>query len=140
MKILHNPVFNKDLVIKHYSEKDGVDIKYVCSTELSTDNLVVDIFYRDTPHPEFGNRYFGLYNSLYDGIMITNADSVEDYEFGMIGNDEMGWVYSQSRHDYRPHGSGAIDGGRAYVRRTGLGMPFKMMKVKDGEFIATEEE
>jgi hypothetical protein len=61
-RVMHNPLFDTDKVCKHYSEKDGVPIKYVCTSALGDEAQAMDIFYRDTPHPEFGNRYFGLYH------------------------------------------------------------------------------
>ena len=102
----------------------------------------MDIFYRETPHPDFGNRYFGLYRNQHfaaDGmIMITNADKIEDVEFGMLEGPD-GWEYSQHRHDFRYVGACAIDGGRAYIRRVGdLSVPVKCFVVKDGKFVEKE--
>ena len=56
INIKHYPITKTNQVAELYSEKDGVDVKYVCTTELS--DTIADIFYRDTPHPEFGNKYF----------------------------------------------------------------------------------
>lgn len=136
MKINHDNYFDRDLVIQHYEQKDGVEIKYVCSTELETDNMVYDVFYRETPHPEFGNRYFGL-TRIKNDVMIRSADIVEEYEFGMIECSGT-WYYSQCRHDFRGTNCGAIDGGRRYTRIVGssAGLPDrKYMKVVNGEFI-----
>lgn len=132
MNIKHYPIFDIEKVIRFYSEKDGVPIKYVCTSALGDEAFARDIFYRGTPHPEFGNRYFALYRGS-DGIMICNADKIEDVDFGMIEGPD-GWEYSQHRHDYHVVGDSMIDGGRAYIRRSGHAM-FKPMKVKDGEFI-----
>jgi hypothetical protein len=63
-RVMHNPLIDTDKVCKHYSEKDGVPIKYVCTSALGDEAQAMDIFYRDTPHPEFGNRYIGLYRIM----------------------------------------------------------------------------
>ena len=49
INIKHYPITKTNQVAELYSEKDGVDVKYVCTTELS--DTIADIFYRDTPHP-----------------------------------------------------------------------------------------
>ena len=134
--IVHNPIFDTLKMEDHYSKKDGVEVKYVCTSapnEYGT--YAADIFYRETPHPEFGNRYFGLYLHNDNQIMITNADRLEDLEFGMIEGPN-GWEYSQHRHDYRQVGECAVDGGRAYFKRAGnLDAPVKYMKIVDGKFV-----
>jgi hypothetical protein len=121
MNIQHEPVFDTDKVETLYSKKDGVPVKYVCTTDLLASDVPADIFYRETPHPEFGNHYFGLYKNVYSNdatIMITNADIVESFEFGMIEVDGK-YHYSQSHHDYKVIGDKMIDGGRAYTRSSG---------------------
>ena len=145
MKIHHRPILDTKRVCEIYSEKDGIPVTYVCTSAPNLNaTYAADIFYRETPHPDFGNRYFGLYRNTHfasDGtIMITNADPIEDLEFGMI-EGLSGWEYSQHRHDYRDvEGSGcAIDGGRAYFRCVGnLSAPMKMMAVVDGKFMEKE--
>lgn len=143
MKINHDPWFNTTEVIDHYSEKDGVDIKYVCTTALKNDTIPVDVFYRETPHPEFGNRYFGLYITPFDGkVYVCDADYIEELEFGMLKDTYGVYHYSQHRHDMRPVKvnvkgediDGAIDGGRAYVRTLGSAQADTYI-VKDGEFV-----
>ncbi len=133
--VKHAPVFNTEKIVDIYEKKDEVPVKYVCTTDLQASDLPVDIFYRDTPHPEFGNRYFGLYKNRYSEdakIMITNADIVEKYEFGMIKDrDGMMW-YSQSHHDCLFIDGGMIDGGRQYVRGTNISGIYKIV---DGEFV-----
>ena len=85
MKIQHHPLFDTAKIEEHYTQKDGVEVKYVCTTDLTASDVPVDVFYRETPHPTFGNRYFGLYyDRIRDHMMITNADIVESFEFGMI--------------------------------------------------------
>ena len=60
MNIQHSPLFNIKKAEELYTEKDGVEVKYVCTTDLRNSDIPADIFYRETPHPEFGNYYFGL--------------------------------------------------------------------------------
>jgi len=136
MDIKHPKVFanETDKIIDHYSRKDGVNIKYVCTTDLRNSDMPADVFYRETPHPEFGNRYFGLFNSS-NGLMITDADIVEDFEFGMIKDKDNNWYYSSSHHDCLFIEGKMIDGGRQYIRSTGLDGVFK---IKDGEFVNVE--
>lgn len=144
-RIVHNPIFDTLKIEDHYSKKDGVDVKYVCTSALNHGTLACDVFYRETPHPEFGNHYFALYINSYSNdtqIMITNADRIEELEFGMVEGSS-GWEYSQHRHDFRDvEGSDcSIDGGRAYVRRIGnLSAECKMMKLVDGKFEEIEDE
>lgn len=139
MNIKHHPLFDTARAEKLYSEKDNVTVKYVCTSAIGSEAQAMDIFYRETPHPKFGNRYFGLYRNQHfasDGtVMITNADKIEEAEFGMIEGAE-GWEYSQHRHDYRSVGDCAVDGGRSYFRRVGdLSVPTKFMKIVDSEFV-----
>lgn len=143
MKIKHRPNIDIYAVEQFYSNKDGVDVKYVCTSALGGEARAMDIFFRETPHPEFGNRYFGLCHRSTGPkpeqrqLIITSADKIEDAEFGMI-EGSAGWEYSQHRHDYRiVEGSDCgIDGGRAYVRRIGnLSAECKMMKLVDGKFV-----
>lgn len=136
MDIKHPYQFDQEKIESHYSEKDGVPIKYVCTTDLKASDVPVDIYYRATPHPEFGNRYFGLYNDrMNDCMMICNADIVEDFEFGMIKDKENYWYYSSSHHDCIFVDGKMIDGGRKYIRSTGLDGVFG---IKDGKFVAKE--
>ena len=139
MNIKHRPQFDTQKVIDHYTQKDGVEVTYVCSTEMVADDVVVDVFYRATPHPEFGNRYFGLYRSPMTGdLMITNADKIEEMTIEAIKpqgfND---WHYSQCRHDYHSVGNVAIDGGRAYTKLVGdfNGLERLVFEVRDGQLL-----
>jgi hypothetical protein len=143
MNIKHNPIFNTDEIAKHYSKQDGVEIKYVCTSALGSEASAMDIFYRETPHPEFGNRYFGIFpKGDYSGnnaamTMITNADAIEGQTIAMIEDINGNLVYSQHRHDFRMMNNGnMIDGGRAYVRANGM---IRSFEVKDGEFVEIEE-
>ena len=137
MNIHHEPLFDTAKVEKIYTEKDGVDVKYVCTTDLRASDVPVDVFYRETPHPQFGNRYFGIYyDRIRDCTMIINADIVESLEFGMILVDGK-YYYSQSHHDYKVVGDKMIDGGRAYIRSSGDAVA---THVKNGGFYIKDLE
>lgn len=140
MNIQHNPLFNTERVEELYTKKDGVEVKYVCTTDLKASDRPMDIFYRATPHPEFGNKYFGLFRNpgpASDGtIMITDADVVESLEFGMI-KDNGKYYYSQSHHDYKVIGEQMIDGGRQYIKSSGGAVT---MRVKNGKFYIKQLE
>ena len=135
MNIVHENLFDIEKVTAHYTEKDGVEVKYVCTTDLNASDVPVDVYYRPTPHPQFGNHYFGLYyDRVRDYMMITNADIVESLEFGMIEADGK-YYYSQSHHDYKVVEGKMIDGGRAYVRSSHGAIS---MRIKDGRFYAND--
>lgn len=134
MTVVSRPQFDTAKVEQHYSEKDGVPIKYVCTTELKSYGHVYDIFYRETPHPEFGNKYFGLTRNG-DFMYIGNADSVEDLKFDAIADNVGNYHYSQYTHDFHSVGDCAIDGGRSYTRRVGnINKPVKTFIVRNGQF------
>jgi hypothetical protein len=143
MNINHRPIFDTNRVCELYSAKDGVPVTYVCTTALGDGTQAMDVFYRSTPHPEFGNRYFGLFESnnyggVRGGVSITNADAVEDLSFEMIEVDNQ-YHYSQHRHDFYSVGDVAIDGGRAYIRLVGnVNVPRATLKVVDGQFESKE--
>ena len=137
MNIEHEPNFDVAIVTETYSKKDGVPVKYVCTTDLRASDVPVDVFYRATPHPQFGNHYFGIYwDHVRDCTMITNADIVESLEFGMIEVDGK-YYYSQSHHDYKVVGDKMIDGGRQYIRSSGGAVT---MQIKNGKFYIKELE
>jgi hypothetical protein len=144
VSIHHRPILDTKRVCELYSAKDGVLVTYVCTSALGDEAQAMDIFYRETPHPEFGNRYFGLYHNpsfSSDGtIMITNADKIESVEFGMKEHDGE-WHYSQHRHDFYTVGDVSLDGGRAYFRCVGnVNSPTKWFEIKDGEFVEKTNE
>jgi hypothetical protein len=133
--IKHYPITNITQAEQLYSEKDRVPITYVCTTELSN-GYIGDIFYRDTPHPKFGNKYFALF-FRDDKLYIANADQVEDLTFGVVENDEGNLEYSQYRHDYKSFKNGnMIDGGRDYIRSSGK---VKVFVVRNGQTINYDE-
>lgn len=136
MTINHESLFETNKLEKYYTEKDGVPVKYVCTSALGGQEFAVDVFYRETPHPQFGNCYFGLYRNHYAAgaqIMITNADVIEELEFAMVEDSKGVLYYSAHRHDYKVLDNGnMIDGGRAYVR-TNTGV--KSYRIFNGNFI-----
>ena len=135
MNIKHYPITNITQAEQLYSEKDRVPVTYVCTTELSN-GYIGDIFYRDTPHPKFGNKYFALF-FRDDKLYITNADQVEDLTFGVVENDAGNLEYSQCRHDYKRFKNGnMIDGGRDYIRSSGK---VKVFVVRNGQTINYDE-
>lgn len=125
MKIKHNPMTDTEVACVVYTKKDGVPIKYVCTTALNGGVSPVDVFYRETPHPDFGNRYFGI------GLgSICNADIVESLSFALVEGDDGCLRYSEERHDCKVFRNGnMIDGGRAYTRFSGVVHEYR---VKDG--------
>lgn len=153
MNVKHNPLFDTERVANFYSEKDGVEINYVCTSSVTEHGCnAYDIFYRETPHPEFGNRYFGLgwgmtlpFDGAPDGarkIVITNADNIENMEICAIRDNEKGlWVYSRHRHDVQSCGNTMIDGGRSYQRLVGdiKTVERKTFKIKNGTFVEETE-
>jgi hypothetical protein len=137
MTIKHFPVTNTNIVEAHYSKKDNVPVTYVCTTDFKMSDRPVDIFYRETPHPEFNNRYFGIAVNYEDGsYIIFNADAVEDFSFGMVQDDEGNLQYSKSRHDYKIFNNGnMIDGGRDYIRSS---LNSKIYVVRNGKMIQSD--
>ena len=138
--IKHEPQFDTDKICELYSKKDGVPVKYVCTSALGHEAQATDIFYRDTPHPEFGNRYFGLYYHPMSGnLMITNADKIETQEVGCVEDDDGNLQYSAHRHDYKQFENGnMIDGGRSYIKSSMC--PIHMHVVRDGEMILQSQD
>ena len=138
--IKHEPLFDTEKVCKLYSEKDGVPVKYVCTSALGDEAQAMDIFYRGTPHPTFGNRYMGLYYHPMSGkVMITNADRIEKQEFGLVEDYGGNLQYSAHRHDYKQFANGnMIDGGRSYIKSSMC--QIHMHVVRDGEMIRDIEE
>ena len=135
MNIHHEPQVDTAKVEKLYGRKDGCEVRYVCTSDLNASDVPCDIFYRAEPHPDYGNRYFGLYwDSIRDCMMITNADIIESFQFGMIEVDGK-YYYSQSHHDYKVVEDKMIDGGRAYIKSSG---GTTVMRVTNGKFYAAD--
>ena len=131
----HRPLYDTIHIAWWHTQKEETPVSYVCTTALDDGTIAADIFYRETPHPEFGNRYFGIYQNPCDlHVYIMNADKVEDFEFkcGVTEDDRL--VYSQNRHDLVEVDGGAIDGGRSYVRVIG-DVGVLNARVKDGKMV-----
>lgn len=130
--IKHFPITNTDKIIEYYSQKDNVPISYVCTTDLNSNDSPADIFYRETPHPDFGNRYFSI-RIHNDMVYIGCADDVEKLTFAMVEDDDGDLQYSQFHHDYKSfHSGNMIDGGRAYIRSSGK---VAYYNVRDGQMV-----
>jgi len=126
-------VTNVEKVTELYSQEDGVDIKYVCTTDIPKFNVyVADIFYRDTPHPTFNNKYFGLTYNHLDQLVIFNADTVENLNFSMFEDDKGFYHYSSYRHHFNKVDGKFVDGGRSYTRTN---TSVKVFHVKNGVFV-----
>jgi hypothetical protein len=139
MKIRHYPIFNTETVEDLYSQKDGVPVSYVCTTGRENETYARDIFYRSTPHPKFGNKYFCLYHNPDPAsggtLLIGSADWVEDLTFDMIKSEGY-WFYSSHRWDMVTTAVGSIDGGRAYTRLGGSVIPkTTSFVVRSGKFV-----
>ena len=128
MNIVHRPRNDIKALEKWLKDRDGVNVKYLCTTELPGYRGLNDIFYRRTPHPKFGNKYVGIYIDN-DRQYIFDADLIEKQEFGMIEHNSE-WFYSSYRHDFISKGKKSIDGGRDYTR----GFGFEHFKVHNGKF------
>ena len=137
MNIKHEPIFKTDAMAEHYAKKDGVEVKYVCTSALGGEAQAMDIFYRETPHPEFGNRYFGMFIDLQDRVMITNADRIDGAEFAMIEDNDGNLHYSAHRHDCKVVDGKMVDGGRAYIRSSG---DVVLYKIRDGIFVEVVDD
>jgi len=132
MNINHRPIYNTKRIEEYYTKKDGVPIKYVCTSALGGESFAGDVFYRDKPHPVFNNKYLQLYG-LGSQMFIRSADKIEGEVFIMLDTPS-GYHYSQHRHDFFTVGDSSIDGGRAYTRLLGNNVKTKQFKIKDGEF------
>ena len=132
LNIKHFPIFDTEAVIEHYKSEGA---KYVCTTELKAYGNIYDVFYRPTPHPVYGNRYFGLCKTSGGNVYICNADVVEEFKFKVIDSGKDEWTYSQYTHDFLSWGENYIDGGRAYTRVGGNPLPKVIsLRIVDGEF------
>lgn len=119
--IKHNSYFVVDQVVQHFKKRDSVSIIYVCTTALGNGTDAYDVFYRSTPHPQFGNHYFGVRPALGEGSMfICDDDVVEGMQLACVEDINGALHYSAHRHDCVKLDNGnMIDGGRAYTRATG---------------------
>ena len=131
MDIKHDTLTNVDQIIKTYKQTEGVDVKYVCTTDIVTGNTPADIFYRDTKHPEYNNNYFGLLINGESGVTIMNADMVTELHFGMVENDDGLYEYSRTADDTKVFANGnEIAGGRLKIVSNA---PCDIFKIVDGD-------
>ena len=129
MEIKHTTLTQVDTVIETYKNTEGVDINYVCTTDLVTTDHPVDVFYRKEPHPQFGNNYFGLLIKN-DAIEIVNADMVTNLHFGMVENDDGLLEYSRTANEAKAFKNGnTISGGRVRIKSNA---PCDIFKIVDG--------
>lgn len=135
--IKHETITEVDEICKYYSEKDGVPIRYVCTTDFdSSHDDPADIFYRDTPHPEFGNKYFAL-RVRFAKVIIYNADAVDGLVFGLVEDDDGNLQYSHYHHDFKLFDNGnMIDGGRSYIKSN---CRVHVYQVKNGDMVPLTE-
>ena len=136
--IKHESLFDTQKVCELFSKTDGVPITYVCTSALGDEVQAMDIFFRETPHPEFGNRYFGIYyHPMSVNLVVTNADRIESVEFGLIEDDAGDLQYSAHRHDYKLFENGnMIDGGRTHIKSSMC--EIKHYVVRNGEMVEVE--
>lgn len=124
--IVHHPVF-VGCRLEHF---DDGPLEYVCTSDF------VDYYYRETPHPKFGNHYLGISVDDYgmrDRVVLSRGDHIEDKTFGMIRDDNGAFHYSSYVHDYVELSNGKfIDGGRDYIRTN---TDVVIMQIKDGRFV-----
>ena len=62
MKIEHEAITDVNAVEQYYGEQDGSPVRYICTTELDTIDVPVDVFYRTNRMTII--RYIGLYDSF----------------------------------------------------------------------------
>lgn len=135
MNIKHEPVIGQKVFDFFHIE----DLDYVCTTELTVSDVIYDIYYRETPHPKFGNCYVGVRPIIVNtnpNIEYVNADMIEELIFAMIEYNGV-WYYSQSHHHCNSPAKGiAIDGGRQYTRVLGYesDLVCKRFQIKQGKF------
>ena len=135
-KIKHYPLMNYRQMEKKYSDLNECGINYVCTSDLGAENMPVDIYYQEFPHPQFGNQYFGLFFHPIDrSHRIMNADSILDRHFGMVENDFGELEYSRQKNETKNFTNGnMISGGRNYIRAEG---DVRTFKIQNGRFIET---
>ncbi len=120
LTIVHSPVGDVKALEKFYSEKDGVPCTYVLTTCNPQDKSrrmydMYDIFYRETPHPVFGNKYFGISSSGY----ICNGDFVAGMPVSLIEANKK-YFYGQAARTLKAAGVDTSNTIRTVVQDGGL--------------------
>lgn len=132
MNIKHTTITNIDKIIETYKNTEGVDVVYVCTTDIKYSDKPVDVFYREEKHPQFGNNYFGV-SIDNDKIRVCNADVCTNCFFGVVENDEGMLEYSSSLSEGKTFENGnMIGGGRSKILSNG---PVDIFKIKDGQMV-----
>jgi hypothetical protein len=112
--IIHHPVFETKLISDYYTEKDGVVVLYVCTTELGPDNIPVDIFYRRKKAKGIESRYFGLfYSDQGEAMILEDAARITELEIPMVKDDDGNYRYSRQESERLDFANGNfVAGGR----------------------------
>lgn len=113
-EVIHDPIADIAHFLNIHKEVDGVECNYVCTTDIQKKNVPVDILYRPTPNPKFGNHYFGIGRMpLTNKAFIMNADVVEELTFLCVLNDEQRPAYSRHKDEELTFANGNfVKGGR----------------------------
>jgi hypothetical protein len=102
----------------------------------------IAVFYQPTPDVIKGHSYyFGVYQSvLSKSILITNAESAFFEPIVGIEADDGEIIFSRQRHDYRTSqdGSVSIDGGREYLKFSGLPTRLRKLVICKDELVVDE--
>jgi hypothetical protein len=96
----------------------------------------LDVFYVENPDPSKGHsNYFGMFRKGIH-VAITDASSCFSEPITGVLCPDGEVAVSRYRHDYRNAGSGAIDGGRDYLKLVGEAVYYPKIKVTvdGGEF------
>ena len=137
MEIVHVPLMDPAKAAAHYSAKRGVEVKYLCTSELDKDDRVCDIFYINDEGTPINKRYFGIFKQ-FGALAVCDASIVEDLEFVMVW-DRMTkkWHYSRSKSDKVKTTSCELSGGRRFPKHKGEKLIQRArMKVTNGEFVS----
>ena len=131
-KVIHDPIFDTQMICDYYTEKDGAKVMYVCTTDFSVPNVPVDVFYRRRKVKGL-SRYFGLFiNPETEGLMVTDLDDLMDFEIPMVKDDDGDYRYSRQESDNKEFRNGNfVAGGRITTRWGPKGI---LCNVEKGKF------
>lgn len=135
MKIEHEAITDVNAVEQYYGEQDGAPVRYICTTELDTIDVPVDIFYRTKPNNNDHRGYIGLYwDKASKSLKTMNADMVEGMHFAMIEHEDK-WYYSSTLSDEKEIGGKIIGGGRQQI----VGWGFLIFTIEAGNFVRIDK-
>ena len=135
MKIEHEATTDVNAVEQYYGEQDGSPVRYICTTELDTIDVPVDVFYRTKPANDDHRRYIGLYwDKASKSLKTMNADMVEGMHFAMIEHEDK-WYYSSTLSDEKEIGGKIIGGGRQQI----VGWGFLIFALEAGNFVRIDK-